>query len=444
VTVEAPISADPVYSAANVPVQALTIAHFAFACLWEGASPNSNGTRCLCDPGWEMRSDSAKCTRCSNGYFKLGSGDFECTPCSDDTAQMSLMDTEGRIGSLTRDACLCKPSNYRNVVRDVCVPCEEGALCPNFDTPLDQVLTAPGYWRAGRNETQFYTCPFPKQCIGGLEPEQTCSAGTSGPLCNTCKAGYGRRTGCELCSGDSTYVAVTGVGLQYLTILVAYAAASASCYKHEESNTCALMKVLISFLFTNRALISLRDEWPKNAPISTIFKILGSFSTVAFGDMEIFDCFFSMSKFDNPSDGVERYVTVSQNYALLPLPLFLLPTIAAAIRWHIVKPKTAPHPSAANYDEIVTIVPGLQDQLIAVIVVLAWYVTKSICHTHPICPCGWVLGYDMCTPWSGPYHPSFPHSPALSGTSGQLWSILACGRSLASHCRMSKQPDRRG
>lgn len=407
VTVEAPLSKDVVYSAAigNVPAQHLSLRHLAFSCPRQGEVPNSNGTACLCDVGWEMRRDSTVCSRCLNGFFKITHGNFECSPCSDDPYQMKLMDTAGVIGSISRSRCLCKPGSYLLRGQDgehgLCWPCEEGAVCTAYDTALDQIETAPGFWRAASDATQFYKCPILSQCVGSsmtrhhATPDAAvqsktlnsfaldlCSEQSSGPLCASCNPGYARhsrRAECNACTKTVTYTSFAAMILLYVVVCGVFAFLSATTYKHEDSNTSMLMKTLISFLVNSRAIYSLRnptawEEGGSTAAVAVLFNLEAGLSTVSFGDTETFNCVLALL----PSDASKRSELIAMIYAILPLPLFLLPSLATLVRWRFIKPSTLPHPSSANYDEIMNIVPRLQDQLIAIIVALCWFIWPAL------------------------------------------------------------------
>eukprot|EP01043_Picozoa_sp_COSAG02_P043398 COSAG02_NODE_3776_length_6248_cov_9.635876_3_plen_1815_part_01 len=386
-TVEAPVSEDVVYSAAvgNVPAQHLSLLHLAFDCPREGEVPNSNGTACLCDSGWEMRTDSTVCSRCLNGFYKTTQGNFECSPCSEDPDQMKLKDTAGNIGSTSRSECLCKPGSFSQIANGstFCVPCHNGAVCTVYDTTLDQVVTAPGFWRAALDDTQFYQCPVPSQCVGSANGGlNLCSEGAVGPLCAACAAGYARgrhSSECTICTTGVTYPWLAVTILLYLALCAALAFVSSTVYQAEASNTPALLKTLVSFLVSSRAIYSLRDPtaWETDglsAAVAALFSVQAGLSSFFFADSESFNCMLSLL----PAEGPRRAELTAMTYALLPPALFLISSLLAIVRWRIVKPSTLPHPGSANFDEIMNIVPKLQDQLVATFVALSWFMWPAL------------------------------------------------------------------
>jgi hypothetical protein len=57
---------------------------------------------------------------------------------------------------------------------------------------LSSLSLQKGYWRATPESESFMACPDSSGCLGGSDPSAQCQAGTTGPLCMVCQAGWSR------------------------------------------------------------------------------------------------------------------------------------------------------------------------------------------------------------------------------------------------------------
>lgn len=78
-----------------------------------------------------------------------------------------------------------------------------------------------GYWRTSPNSFEILPCSGEHHCAGGIEPENSCEYGYTGPLCAVCFDGFasvgsGADMHCNVCEGSARLTIAVG----FITIAV--------------------------------------------------------------------------------------------------------------------------------------------------------------------------------------------------------------------------------
>jgi len=176
--------------------------------------------------------------------------------------------------SLTAQLRLCVLGEIQ--VASICVECASGSYsfntsdlaCANCLTGMQclggsQVLTNPGYWRAGNATDDIYRCPYEEPCLGGLESE--CSTGYEGRLCTVCSSSYLRlgKFQCAPCGGEGGTIArgvFIVIGVLLLLIYIVYGALESA--EKAKSPTGPLTRILLNYIQTFSLVISFNLRWP--------------------------------------------------------------------------------------------------------------------------------------------------------------------------------------
>jgi hypothetical protein len=397
VTIQPPNSDDIVYSAANVPPQHFELTNLAFTCKQEGETPDSTGTSCICNSGWEMAPLSRSCSRCRNGFYKPSVGNHECTPCSTDPAAGAKLDTAGALGSVAANACKCRPGHYRS--NDACQLCKEGANCTMYDVRLNDVPTLPGFWRPSRNSTDFIRCTVVEQCIGGLDTEQMCLQGSGSIMCQTCSPGYAMYTRCERCDEAPVYISIVALVIFYivLTYTLLWHAVSGKRAQDESGSRVPLMKVLLTFLLTNCAVLNAHDGWHGACTcafcrlgshlglrdksfvfvgaVGAMVKVEQAASTVALVDMPVLQCLFALSG----AGGEARYAWTVFLYSLLSVLVLVIPAGIIWIRKRCMpSTQTMVHPDSKHHDNALLDMQMRADSTVATAIVIMYFMYPSV------------------------------------------------------------------
>ena len=197
---------------------------------------NEGSMLCLgCDLG-KYGSSQGFCRNCPIGTFQDGRGKITCSGCPSDTFGTEKGKTSGAdcescpdktttnftTGNTNVAACVCSAGHYfdpegaasvltksqedEQVVppEDKCVPClEEEASCTNANVSLADMESSAGWWRQHKEDTNFFQCLIPADCVGG-EISRQCRVGNGGVLCAVCDPNYVRIEGvCSQC-GNTT------------------------------------------------------------------------------------------------------------------------------------------------------------------------------------------------------------------------------------------------
>ena len=178
-------------------------------------STTSKELTCECEPGKELKNDI--CTPCPSGFFRDESFEVKelCRPCNDVRAVKGSIRTDKPANS--SKSCICGLGEFRklnkNSTNGECLPCPEGALCEEVGVNVEDLLLLPGYWRSSSESFNVVKCYNKDSCIPQdlnqtddrkWSADAQCAEGSTGPLCNVCREGYGKNVlgTCDPCSGE--------------------------------------------------------------------------------------------------------------------------------------------------------------------------------------------------------------------------------------------------
>jgi hypothetical protein len=139
------------------------------------------------------------------------------------------------------DQCICSPGFYHDEKKDNCVPCLEGAECPDYGHTLRSVQVQSEWWRISDNSTITLECDVnPRLCQGdralrgenaSLRPGgvhcddpltgSLCACHHTGPFCSVCTGGTGGRyrtlegecRSCDLVNKEDVIGVIVGIVL---------------------------------------------------------------------------------------------------------------------------------------------------------------------------------------------------------------------------------------
>eukprot|EP00232_Nephroselmis_pyriformis_P022894 CAMPEP_0182865702 /NCGR_PEP_ID=MMETSP0034_2-20130328/7826_1 /TAXON_ID=156128 /ORGANISM="Nephroselmis pyriformis, Strain CCMP717" /LENGTH=1312 /DNA_ID=CAMNT_0024998013 /DNA_START=16 /DNA_END=3950 /DNA_ORIENTATION=- len=260
------------------------------------------------------------CVPCRNGFFKEEGGAHNCTACPahmdtswDDGAPVRERTSwsgevlDGSLAQYNRSKCHCivqqEPpfqTYFRNSTQAFeCEPCPAGGVCDGRDHTL--IAAAPGYWRTSRQSLEFWRCPNPESCLGGVESH--CSAyngsGAAGVLCEMCASGWAPPTvngrfppTCTECL--PRFVAALVVLLQWAASAAVLYVLSRVCFRRN-SESIMLFKTLVNYM----QMVSIAKEIDLNWPdgVAVYFSLTEKLSTVDIRSSEA-ECAFNMNHYN--------------------------------------------------------------------------------------------------------------------------------------------------
>eukprot|EP01065_Artemidia_motanka_P042386 TRINITY_DN5682_c0_g1_i2.p1 TRINITY_DN5682_c0_g1~~TRINITY_DN5682_c0_g1_i2.p1 ORF type:complete len:2287 (+),score=436.35 TRINITY_DN5682_c0_g1_i2:68-6928(+) len=141
----------------------------------------------------------------------------------------------------------CAANEYQPPNGTVCRACPQHAICFGNLT----VLPTRGYWQPAPDVPLLYRCNS-DVCMGGASGDAQCRSGSSGPLCESCAAGYakarGSRNACSDCRNSRAKGAVIAL-LMLLAGCLFVAATTASVFFFGKlGRRVVILRILILFL----------------------------------------------------------------------------------------------------------------------------------------------------------------------------------------------------
>ncbi|CAM9335907.1 unnamed protein product, partial [Choristocarpus tenellus] len=138
-------------------------------------------------------------------------------------------DSSDRYGTVcARCSSSCEPSNNCTVLNAKVPTCEvplDNTISPQPGVTVATLALEKGYWRTSNTSVTILGCYNKDACLGGVDTEEYCAPGYTGPYCTVCSEGYAPYLvySCRQCTGGSKTKAqaMAGIILAFATIGVA-------------------------------------------------------------------------------------------------------------------------------------------------------------------------------------------------------------------------------
>ncbi|GMH98757.1 hypothetical protein TrVE_jg2081 [Triparma verrucosa] len=252
----------------------------------EGSYSSASGaSACVtCDAGKFCPEGATEMQTCPKGTFS-NFGASACTDCGPSTiapessASACLACDTYQEGNDERTECVCQQGYYVGEDANKALPVPDGVSPNTAGMTLEILDVLPGYWRTSSTSTVILRCQSVEHCKGGVDTDNLCADGYTGPLCAVCSSGYastgfGESLTCKACSANSK-ATVAIMTASILTIL----AASLVCYLKRSGETSQVSLGRRSRV-ASEAISSVAKKVEKYQPIVkiifTYFQVVGS------------------------------------------------------------------------------------------------------------------------------------------------------------------------
>jgi hypothetical protein len=250
-----------------------------------GQVPSSNQSLCRsCPAGTEPDDSGAVCSLCDNGFYSNIDSNRTCVACLHELSGGGVRSVADRTG------CECDAGYALDVSESECITCALGSVCSRAGMTVEQMASAPMYWRSSPTSTDFYRCSK-AGCQGGVFADQ-CAPGYSGVACGVCEEGYSS-AGATCLACPSPVIIWFGILLSVAGVLIMIfflsyrvsAAAGASTAHHDATNQdlaiapknsvnkhlVPFVSVFVSHAQMTSILCSFAFSWPSSAALGLGF-----------------------------------------------------------------------------------------------------------------------------------------------------------------------------
>ncbi|GMH92364.1 hypothetical protein TrVE_jg2610 [Triparma verrucosa] len=181
-----------------------------------GFFANPAKTTCVpCLPGTFSGIAAKKCIACEKGKFNIGLQNTGCNFCDDKDVLKGS--TTANTSSASTSSCICEQGEFESDSTGICEVVDEGVRKSVDGMKVNTLDLEQGFWRTSNSSTAILRCLNPMHCKGGVETDDLCAEGYTGPLCAVCDSGYaavgfGESLACNVCNpGSEATVAIVVV-----------------------------------------------------------------------------------------------------------------------------------------------------------------------------------------------------------------------------------------